>query len=175
MGKSNLNSCNEIIGTLIHDPFTISDYPPMILWAFRQIPLVKLTYKFNILCLCAISYFIYSDVRSHKDIYFYLITFFILLFLLFYGYFINPRVYLRFRKIYIKRSGKDCRLIFCKDGVHILTQPNSFVSWKRYKVISGKYGIAILSSSKIVLLISKSGYSDTEYATILSWCTKKAS
>lgn len=144
------------------------NYKKFYIWATYRILFVQLL---NIAALLTIIYlschifqfWMLTSILMYKDICGLIIFFFYMFWLL-------PRA--RFfvsRKRSPKVLGSTYELIITKDGFQ--ANHKSF-SWKGKKIITCKYGIAVLSFWNILLLVPIDSLSKEEYDTLKTWIKK---
>ena len=134
------------------------------IWATNRLFAVQLLYTGALLGMAHIVYRIFrlwilTDIVMYNDIGMLMVVFFYLFWLL-------PRARLLVSRNKTKTNfGEVYELIINKDGFQV--NQHSF-SWKRKRIISCKYGIAVLSFWNI-LLLPVHAFSEEEYNILKTW------
>lgn len=147
------------------DTSILPKYRKLHCWAFRRLPIMKFTYALIVISILLELYssiFIRIPTVSFA-IFYILLTIFAWWFLLY----ASPQFYfkLNIRKV-PRKFGHSYECVFTQDG---LTINNYHIGWNEHKAIEGKFGIAIISHTKVLVFFPSDTFTPDEYLQLKLW------
>lgn len=145
-------------------------YKKLFYWSVRRLPIMRLFYL-AIIFVIMLSFYgmflTYKEVETSTAFMYInfivppVLTVFVVLFCV--PFFIYKLDISRAAKFY----GNSYEVITSEEG--ILAKDRNILWNSSVKIISGKYGIALISTSKIIILFPIHNFSEEEYQKIKSW------
>lgn len=156
----------EIKKTIIYSNlYANGAYRPLYMWAIRRLPTVKFLYTIS---LVAFAYMIIQLLTISAPVGFLLKESLLLGLFVIYMFILLPNIKFYLDRENIKKTyGKVYEIVLDESG---LKTGSHFITWiGKHRILECKYGIVIISYHKILAVLTKSSFTNTEYTMLKVW------
>lgn len=156
----------EIKKTMIYSNlYDDNTYKPLYMWAIRRLPTVKFLYTIS---LIAFAYMVVQLLTISAQVGFLLKESILLGLFIIYMFALLPNIKFYLDRKNIKKTyGKVYEIVLDESG---LKTGDHFITWMgKHRILECKYGIAIISYNKILAVLTKNNFTDTEYSILKAW------